>query len=1398
MRITAPLPVRRAWAAVEYRGRRRRRWWVGDRLHVEVRGLAPPGTVADELGAAVERAVAAVPGVAWVAANPVLGRVIVACGPGRLRDVIEAIEAAEAACGVSRAHMPSGLPGHPADREPANQALIALVADMLGIGTGLVGTALARSPLPTEIAALTGLLDAEPHLRALVSDVFGPVVTDLALAASNATAQALAQGPLGIVTDGIWRALALAETTARRRSWAEQEPDLCHTAALAGAPAIDAPARPLPLPGGAVERYADGALLAGLAAGVSAAVTTGQPGRAAAGLYAGLPKAARFGREVFAVHLTRWLSGRGGVVLDRAALRRLDRVDTVVLDGAAFRGEPPAWVVSVVASARRAGFMVVLAGDQATGRALDADLVVPGRRELAAEVRQLQADGCVVLLFSDGRPAAADALWGADVGVGMRGPRARRVPWSADVLLAPTDAWWLVDACATAAQVARQSVALTMIGAAAASTVVFAAPRSNRYSWPVNGAAILSMANATRAAVSLGRRSRPEAAEPVPPWHSLDGTAVLELVRSDLEGLTTEVARARIPPARRSSPAAVRLVAAVGEELANPLTPVLAGGAALSAALGGAVDAGIVAAVTTANALIGGIQRYRSEQASESLGQVGEVLVHVRRDGRLVELDQRRVVVGDVVVLRAGDVVPADARILEADGVLADESTLTGESMPVPKTAEPSTADAVVDRRSMLYGETNIAAGEAVAVVVATGRDTEAGSASVGERWRAGGVEARLRDLTRRAIPISVGAGAAVVGAGLLRGRPLQQTLASGVSLAVAAVPEGLPLVATMAQLASARRLGRKGAVVRNHRAIEALGRVDVLCTDKTGTLTIGRLAVRLVSDLSAEAGLSALGASQRRVLSAALRATPAADEHRRLAHPTDAAIVSAASAAGVDDDDDQPGWRRVVELPFEPAQGFHATVGRAGRRRLVSVKGAPELVIPRCSRIAGSGRLSPAVLANVEAHVERLARRGLRVLAVAEGTHRGPVSGDVDEADVSGLVLLGLVAIADPVRPEAASAVAGLQAAGVRVCMVTGDHPSTAEGIAVELGILEGRRVLAGAELVSLSDEALDRVIEEVSVFARVTPADKVRIVQSLQRVGRVVAMTGDGSNDAPAIRLADVGVAMGSHSTPAARQAADVIVTNDDIETLIDAIVEGRALWGSVRDALAILLGGNLGEIGFIVAGAALTGSSPLNTRQLLLVNLLTDVAPSLAIAVRPPARRAAEELLGEGPERSLGRPLDRAILGRAVLTTLGPTVAWLPARLTGGPRRASTVALVSLVGSQLAQTVTSGGTHPTVLAAGLGSALVLVGIVQTPGLSQLFGCVPLDPLAWAQAGGGVATATALAVGLPAAATLWQSAAARARAVGPSVRPGEPSAEEPDPFPVAAGADEEEERSA
>jgi cation-transporting ATPase I len=379
-------------------------------------------------------------------------------------------------------------------------------------------------------------------------------------------------------------------------------------------------------------------------------------------------------------------------------------------------------------------------------------------------------------------------------------------------------------------------------------------------------------------------------------------------------------------------------------------------------------------------------------------------------------------------------------------------------------------------------------------------------------------------------------------------------------------------------------------------------------------------------------------------------------------------------------------------------------------------------------------------------AEARRLARRGLRVLAVAERTV--PTGTKLDEDLVEEVNFVGFLAYSDPVRTTAAAAVRNLRRAGVDIVMMTGDHPNTAESIASELELIDGKAIMTGPEVDGLSDDELAAAVSHVAVFARVTPFHKVRIVRALQESGRVVAMTGDGANDAQAIRLADVGIAFGEQATPATREAADLLVVDNRIETIVDALLEGRALWASTRDAAAILVGGNLGEVAFTVAGAAASGRPPLNARQLLLVNLLTDAAPAMAIAVRQPTRPSPEQLLREGPETSLGTPLVRDIAWRAAITGGAATGAWLAARATGTRAHASTVSMTALVGAQLGQTLLVGWRDPVVLATGLGSAALLAGVVQTPGLSHFFGCRPLGPLGWtiSAAASGAATAGSL----------------------------------------------------
>lgn len=1420
--------VRAAATHIGLFGRRHRRHWSRDGLaYIELRRSLERDAFHEHLTSTL----GAVHGVQWAAVNDTLARVVIAYDEDDVGadDLVDVVGYAEDAFGLTDRSFETSGPSTPGDPQHVLRPTFALTADVLATGASLTGMLLHWTPLPVEAAAAVSLLDSHPRVRHVLAAVAGPTVADAGLAAAQALGQALGQGPVGLGVDLAHRGLQLAAARRQRDLWCSLQPRLAADPGLHASP-LRLRGRPVPLPRGPVERYADRIAVASFGAFGVALAATRRPRRSASLLLAATPKPARLGREAFGSFLAAALARRDVLALQADALRHLDRIDCVAVDapllvsrwslgavecpdddvattrgqllelfdetdpfperhaagwtlrvappsGPAGRGEPrdaplvELWhdgrraaharlvaadlsreAIELVTSARANDLMVVAAGaGQELAQRCGAQLAVAGGDRLEASIRALQADGCVVAVVAD---RDAGALRSADCGIGVH--RGDPPPWGADFLCPGLDeARFVVEAMGAAAQASHQSVALSLTGTSLASLIALNArlPGSTaRGLMAVNAAAALAVANGVRAAWTLDRAFAP-LGSPAPPWHDLDADDVVERLDTTPAGLAPDAIAERIPDASGPSPAPLRFLRAVGDELANPLTPVLAAGAAASATIGSMVDAAMVGAVVALNGVIGGAQRFQAETTLDALETRRVQHTRVRRGGSATTVAADDVVPGDVVVLEAGEVVPADLRLLDARNLEAEESTLTGESLAVAKATPPAGRVPVAERSSMLYAGTTVAAGEAVGVAVAVGDRTEAAGDRRDRRGApAEGVEARLQQLGRLALPTAVAGGAAVVASGLLRGRSLRATLGSGVSLAVAAVPEGLPILSTFAQLAAAKRLARAGALVRNNRSVEALGRVDVLCIDKTGTLTEGRIRLRRVSDGRHVEALDDLGAATRAVLMVARRATPDPNGGRAVPHATDRAVLGGAEEAGVTLDGD--GWQRRDDLPFETGRGYHASVGVTDADATLSVKGAPEVVLPRCStwRVDGDTRaLDRGARDELAAHVEALARSGQRVLAAAERPWPidGPGADALTEEAVTGLVLVGFVGLSDPVRPEAASAVRVMQRAGVDVVMVTGDHPSTAEGVATELGIANGHRVVTGDELDDLGDHDFDALLPDVSVFARVTPAHKRRIVEAFQRAERPVAMTGDGANDAPAIRLADVGIAIGERSTAAARNAADVVITTNRIETIVDAVIEGRSLWRSLREALGILIGGNLGEMGFTVLGAALTGRAPLSARQLLLVNLLTDVAPALAVANRPPHPDAVDALLGEGPDRSLGSTLSRAIVLRAGATAAGAAGAWLCARATGTRRHADTVGLVALIGTQLGQTLTAGDWSPAVLAAGLGSAAVVLAVVETPVLSQAFDCRPLGPVGLTIAVGS-ATAATIAVGV------------------------------------------------
>lgn len=1162
--------------------------------------------------------------------------------------------------------------------------------------------------------------------------------------------------------DGALRACQVAETVARSAAFDAVHDRLCAPDRVSLA--AQGPPRP-PLRISPAQEYAAHASAGSLLGAAATLLVKHDGAEAAEAVLAGSPKAARYGPAAFHAVLSAALARTGVLVRDPQRLRQLEMAGTVVLHPSALRtedGEADPWAEPVLDAARRAGLRVVLVDDPAledfTGLA---DQVVDARRPLDDVVYEARGDEGAVLVVARVRTAdehdVLGALRAADVALALT-DRDGAVVWGADILALHglPDVWRVLTAVPAARRVGHRAQTLARSGAALSGLLVAVGESGGgrgrrsvlpglRHA-PVDAGAAMALLSGMRSALGVAAARTPHP-RPRVHWHELDPEQARDRLAHEpaadtgpFETLTAKMRKAAEGAGRHplAAPArwSYRLGRAVRGELQDPLTPVLAVGSAASAILGSVMDALLVVGALDLNALVGGIQRLRAERALSGL--VAEQKQRARLvppeteapvgGTRTVEAGKLRP--GDVIQLKTDDVVPADARLLWQEGLEVDESALTGESLPVEKQTDPTPHAPVADRRCMLFEGTTVVAGDARAIVVDTGDRTEAARAVhlAARTPPAAGVQARLQELTRKALPLTLAGGAAVTGLALLRGTPIREAVSGGVAVAVAAVPEGLPLVATVAQLAAARRLSRGGVLVRTPRTLEALGRMDTICFDKTGTLTENRL--RLVRTSDAEGTVRAVDdAGSEGTIRAAARACPRLNGGSdRPVHATDEAVLAAAPP--------DPEWTQLADLPFEAARGYAAAVGRSGNGpAALVVKGAPETVLPACTGLPAH--------ASESAHA--LAGAGLRVLAVAERRlGAGERESDVLEEPLRDLEFIGLLALSDVPRETSTALVNGLNGAGVRPVMLTGDHPQTARAIAADLGWPEDTVVVTGDELAAADRASRARMLRDAGVVARVAPEQKLQVVEALRDAGRVVGMVGDGANDAAAIRAADIGVGINARGSAAARNAADIVLTDDDLTVLIDAVGEGRALWHSVADAIAILIGGNAGEVGFGILGTLLSGRAPLSTRQMLMVNLFTDLFPSMAVAV---TEKEGEADLGHVEEAAgvLGDPLLRQIRHRALTTCLGALTAWLIGRFTPGTaRRSSTMALCGVVGTQLVQTLLDRRDSRLVQITSLGSALALVAVVQTPGISRVFGCTPLGPVAWA----GVVAAIALAL--------------------------------------------------
>jgi cation-transporting ATPase F len=752
--------------------------------------------------------------------------------------------------------------------------------------------------------------------------------------------------------------------------------------------------------------------------------------------------------------------------------------------------------------------------------------------------------------------------------------------------------------------------------------------------------------------------------------HALRVHEALALLQADVEtGLTSAEARERL---RRDGPndlppeAGRGALRRLADQFRNPLIHVLLAAAAITAAIGDWTESAVILAVVLLNAVVGFVQEGRAEDALEALTAMVTSEVAVLRDGRRMTIPSREVVPGDVLLLRGGDAVTADGRLARVHELHVDESALTGESEPVVKDAAVLPGETEVsDRRNMVYAGTHVTRGEGAAVVVATGAGTELGLI----HRLIGGVGEIATPLTRRIAELSrmltgwiLGLAVLAMGIGLLQGETLEEVFLAAVALAVGAIPEGLPAAMTITLAIGVNRMARRRAIIRRMPAVEALGSTTVVCTDKTGTLTRNEMTVRTVVVPSGRAEVTGVGyapdgevrASSPEVASAVAEALVAAlrcsdaEVHpddggwAAAGDPTEAAIVTAVAKAGTDPAAHRAAHTRLDVVPFDSARKWMATLHEGPAGRSVEVKGAFERVARLCAD--GGWAEHPA---------HQLAREGLRVLAVAVG----PASGTarlLDPDDLGDLRLVALVAMLDPPRPEAIEAIGACHDAGVAVKMITGDHAVTAAAIAGEMGLVpDGGEpvVLSGTDLAGLEGDGLRDAARRGEVFARVSPEQKLRLVEALRAEGEVVAMTGDGVNDAPALKQADIGIAMGRGGTDVAKESGDLVLTDDNFATIRAAIEEGRRIFDNLTKFIVWTLPTNAGEGGLILVALIAGATLPILPVQILWINMTTAGFLGLALAFE----RAERDVMRRPPRDPAAPILPRVLVWRIVLVAV-----------------------------------------------------------------------------------------------------------------------------------------------
>jgi Ca2+-transporting ATPase len=834
------------------------------------------------------------------------------------------------------------------------------------------------------------------------------------------------------------------------------------------------------------------------------------------------------------------------------------------------------------------------------------------------------------------------------------------------------------------------------------------------------------------------------------PWHALAVPDVLAKLGTSRQGLSqTEASRRRKhnganelpPPSGRSL--SRRLLA----QVSDPMVLLLLGAAALAVLVNEPGDAAAIAAIVVMNAAIGAGQEGSAERALQALRQLAAPLATAIRDGKALDLPARELVPGDMVGLEAGALVPADLRLVDSASVRIDESALTGESAPVDKTwSAPVAPQApLADRIDMAYRGTLVTHGRGTGVVVATGPGTELGRiSSVLARTEEPltPLQRRLAELSRRLALGAIVLCALVFATGIARGEAPLVMLLTAVSLAVAAIPEALPAVMTLGLALGAQRMARRQALVRRLHAVEALGSVTVICSDKTGTLTRNRMHAERFYCAGESMAAPGPGPEWHELMRAAALCSDVEEQDGELhGDPTEVALAEAARGHGVDLAGVRAALPRRGEIPFDAERRMMTTLHAAEGVSWVSyTKGAVESLLPCATAVTGDRRPLAEALRAATLDAESMAAQGFRVIALAE--RRFAAEPVVEAGNLEhGLTLLGLVGLVDPLRPEAAEAIATCERAGIRPVLITGDHPLTARAAARKLGLPVGPdAVLTGPELDALSEADLGTRCDQVSVYARVVPEQKLRIVRALQARGHVVAMTGDGVNDAPALRRAEIGVAMGRAGTDAAREAADMVLLDDNFATIVHAVAEGRRIYANTRRFVRYIVATNGAEVLTLFAAPLLGLPLPLLPVQILWINLVTDSAPALALAFEPAKPRVMDDPPRPPSEGLFARGLAWHVVWVAVLMA-GLCLLVEAVAIAGGSPAWQTLVFSVLCLTQLANAMAVRSeslpiwkigyfsNRPLVAAVAMGVALQ-AAVVYVPPLQRLFGTAPLGP--------------------------------------------------------------------